>query len=64
MEAFKRDFIGIISNAVNGTKNLVSVGFDWKKAYEISKKHQIISLIYYGAVGDPSLKKVTRINPL
>lgn len=57
MEAFKKDMLGIIGNAVNGTKYAVSEDFDWKKAYDLSIKHQIISPVYYGALADSSFKK-------
>lgn len=57
MEAFKKDMLGIIGNAVNGTKYAVSEDFDWKKAYDVSKKHQIFSPVYYGALADPSFMK-------
>lgn len=57
MEAFKKDMLGIIGNAVNGTKYAVSEDFDWEKAYDLSIKHQIISPVYYGALADPSFKK-------
>lgn len=50
MTDFQKDFVGLISSALNGTAVEVSDSFDWDKALKYARKHQITPLVYYGIV--------------
>lgn len=50
MKKFQREYIGLIQAAFTGTPIELSPDFDWEKAVNLSKKHNIAPIIFYGAV--------------
>lgn len=50
MDATQLGMIRIIDSAVNGKQNILPADFDLEQAIKIAKKHQIIPMLYYGAL--------------
>ncbi len=50
MEKFQKEFIGLIQAAFTDKKIDISSDFNWKKAVDLAKNHNIASILYYGAV--------------
>ena len=50
MDEFKKDFINIIKAAFSEKAGDISPDFDWEKAVSVAKKHNIVPIIYYGAI--------------
>ena len=50
MEKFYKEFLGLIQSAFTERTCSPSSEFDWVKAIDISKKHNIASILFYGAI--------------
>ena len=50
MEKFHREFINILKAAFSDKKEKVSSDFDFEKAVQVAKKHNIAPILYYGAI--------------
>lgn len=50
MEQFQKDFICLIRAALTNKTQTISSAFDWKKALYTAEKHNIGSILFYGAV--------------
>lgn len=50
MEKFKKEFISIIQAAFSEKAESISSDFDWEKAIDVAKKHNIVPIVYYGAI--------------
>ncbi len=50
MTDFQRGIIDLVKSALLATKADLPADFDWQAAYDLTKKHQIIPLIFYGAL--------------
>lgn len=50
MEKFQKEFIAIIQAAFSEEIPEISADFDWKRAVNVAIKHNIVPIIYYGAV--------------
>lgn len=50
MDNFQKDFIRIIQSAFTKTQYVPSPDFDWDKATEVARKHNVVAIFYYGAV--------------
>ena len=64
MEEFKREFISIIQAAFSEKAVDVSSDFNWEKAVDIAKKHNIAPIIYYGAIACNMSEKDKHIEEL
>lgn len=53
MTEFQKGFLSLVCAALNGTTPQISADFDYRQAYGIAKTHQIIPLIFYGAMNVP-----------
>lgn len=49
MDKFQKEFISLIQSAFTEKANVISSDFDWEKAVRVAKKHNIASIIFYGA---------------
>ena len=49
MEKFQREFIKILKAGLSGTKETISPNFDFDKAVQIAKRHNVTPVFYYGA---------------
>lgn len=49
MEKFQREFIKILKAGLSGKKEDISSDFDFTKAVQIAKQHNITPILYYGA---------------
>ncbi|MBO5020707.1 MAG: nucleotidyltransferase family protein, partial [Clostridia bacterium] len=50
MDSLQRGLINIIGSALSGRQNILPDDFDFNKAVQIAKKHQIVPIVYYGAI--------------
>lgn len=50
MDYFQKEFIGLIHAAFTGSPRDLSSNFDWRKAIDTAKKHNIASILFYGAL--------------
>lgn len=50
MEKFQKEYISLIQAAFSDKTIVISDEFDWGKAVTIAKKHNIASIIFYGAL--------------
>lgn len=50
MDKFKKSFIEIIKSGLTGQMVKLDSDFDWTRAIEIGKRHNVIPLMYYGVV--------------
>lgn len=50
MEKFQKEFIGIVKAAFTGKAAEVSADFDWERAINTARVHNIAAILYYGAV--------------
>lgn len=50
LDILHQGILTLVRNAINGEKNTVSPEFDWTKAVKTAQKHQIINMVYYGAL--------------
>ncbi|MBO5090569.1 MAG: nucleotidyltransferase family protein [Clostridia bacterium] len=50
MTITQRGVIGLIRSALSGKPMALPDGFELEKAFEVAKKHRVVSLIYYGAL--------------
>lgn len=49
MEKFQREFIKILKAGLSGTKENISPDFDFDKAIQLAKRHNVTPILYYGA---------------
>ena len=67
MEKFQKECIGLIKAAFVDQPIELSFDFDWEKVVEIAKKHNIASILFYGAIGcnvpegNPSMQELQRL---
>lgn len=50
MDKFEKAFIEIIKSGLTGKTATLESDFDWTRAIEIGKRHNVIPLMYYGVV--------------
>ena len=50
MDIQQQGIIALIKSGLTGKKNVLPENFEFDKAIEIAKKHQISSILYYGAL--------------
>jgi len=50
MTDFQKGVVNLIKSALCSTKEDLPAGFDFSEAYALGKSHQILPLLYYGAV--------------
>lgn len=50
MTQFQRDILELVKSALKSEKVIISENFDWEKAFELCKSHQILPILYYGAL--------------
>lgn len=50
MEKFQKEYIGLIRAAFVDSSFVPSSDFDWKRAVETAKQHNIAAVLFYGAV--------------
>lgn len=55
--SFEKSIISLIKSSLDGSMPQVADDFDFKFAFEFSKAHQIISLVYRGLASDKKLKE-------
>ena len=48
MDGFQTGVIALIKSALTGEKADIPENFDWDNVLKISKKHNIVPIIYYG----------------
>lgn len=63
MDKFQKEFIGIMRAAFSEEKYAISQDFDWEKAVDVAKKHNIFTILFYGALncGIPKEEKHMQI---
>lgn len=64
MDLFQKEFINIIQSAFSFPKDSISPEFDWDKAIDTAKKHNIVAAFYYGALNcgaDKTSQHMTRL---
>ena len=54
MTSFQVNFLSLIRSALTETVYALPKDFDFGRAYAVAERHQVLPLIYYGAVWDPS----------
>ena len=54
MTSFQKGFLALIQGALTETPPALPEGFDFGHAYAVAEQHQVLTLIYYGAMFDPS----------
>lgn len=50
MKQFQRDILNLIKSSVTGEETWVSSDFSWNTLYQFARKHQLFSMLYYGAL--------------
>lgn len=50
MDNFQKEFIGLIQSAFTCRASALSSDFDWVKAVDTAKKHNIAPIVFYGAL--------------
>lgn len=50
MKSAEKAVILLIKSALSGEKQIMPTNLDWEKVLKISKRHQIVPLVYYGIV--------------
>lgn len=50
MNTQEKGILLLVKSALNGKKYNLPDGFDFSEAYQTAKSHQILPLIYYGAM--------------
>ena len=64
MDTFKREFIDIMQAAFSENPANISEAFDWDKAVGLAKSHNIVPILYYGAVNSGFSKEQPHIQEL
>lgn len=54
MTSFQAGFLSLIRSALTETPPILPADFDYGRAYAVSERHQVLPLIYYGAMYDPA----------
>lgn len=50
MDLLQRGILDLLGSCLDGKRSALPADFDWRKACEIGKAHQILPMLYYGAL--------------